>query len=227
MGIDISPAFALTAALIYLLDGQGMFALAVVSAAVHELGHYFSDRVNGHRSIQMDLAEVQSQGNEWLFWAYLEQILDEDVFDAVYYYQFYNALCTVIIGTLIDEFEERCYRRGLTDAEDADEIMAAVMWEYGGKEWLETYVTSPDLYWRYVTVESSVYYVSYAISMLGALQLYSVAQEESYQSAMEVYLMLIQPTSNVFLGTLTAVGLKTPMDYGLYEDLEEMISGGQ
>lgn len=40
MGIDISPAFALTAALIYLLDGQGMFALAVVSAAVHELGHY-------------------------------------------------------------------------------------------------------------------------------------------------------------------------------------------
>ena len=40
MAIDISPAFALTAALIYLLDGQGMFALAVVSAAVHELGHY-------------------------------------------------------------------------------------------------------------------------------------------------------------------------------------------
>ncbi|MBR6521227.1 MAG: site-2 protease family protein [Oscillospiraceae bacterium] len=40
MGVDISPAFALAAALIYLLDGQGIFALAVISAAVHELGHY-------------------------------------------------------------------------------------------------------------------------------------------------------------------------------------------
>ena len=40
MGVDISPAFALIAALIYLLDGQGIFALAVISAAVHELGHY-------------------------------------------------------------------------------------------------------------------------------------------------------------------------------------------
>ena len=37
---DISPAFALAAALIYLLDEQGIFALAVISAAVHELGHY-------------------------------------------------------------------------------------------------------------------------------------------------------------------------------------------
>lgn len=40
MRFDVSPAFALAAALIYLLDGQGIFALAVVSAAVHELGHY-------------------------------------------------------------------------------------------------------------------------------------------------------------------------------------------
>ena len=40
MRFDISPAFALAAALIYLLDGQGIFTLAVISAAVHELGHY-------------------------------------------------------------------------------------------------------------------------------------------------------------------------------------------
>ena len=38
--LDVTPAFALASALIYLLDGQGIFALAVISAAVHELGHY-------------------------------------------------------------------------------------------------------------------------------------------------------------------------------------------
>ena len=37
---DVSPAFALAAALIYLLDEQGIFTLAVISAVVHELGHY-------------------------------------------------------------------------------------------------------------------------------------------------------------------------------------------
>lgn len=37
---DVSPAFALAAALIYLLDEQGIFAMAIISAAVHELGHY-------------------------------------------------------------------------------------------------------------------------------------------------------------------------------------------
>ncbi len=40
MSFDISPAFALAAAFIYLLDEQGLFALAVLSAVVHELGHY-------------------------------------------------------------------------------------------------------------------------------------------------------------------------------------------
>ena len=49
MGVDVSPAFALAAALIYLLDGQGIFALAVISAAVHELGHYAALCVLGAR----------------------------------------------------------------------------------------------------------------------------------------------------------------------------------
>lgn len=40
LSFDVSPAFALAAALIYLLDEQGLFALMVISAAVHELGHF-------------------------------------------------------------------------------------------------------------------------------------------------------------------------------------------
>lgn len=40
MAIDISPGFAIVAAMIYLLDEEGIFALMAVSAALHELGHY-------------------------------------------------------------------------------------------------------------------------------------------------------------------------------------------
>ena len=191
---------------------------------VHELGHYYSYLKNGSRSIQMDLAEVQSQGNEWLFWAYMDSALSADVMDAIYYYQLYNALCTVIIGCVIDEFEQRCYQNGISYGDGADDIMGAVLYEYGGEEYVENLLgTDLNLYWRYVTVESSVYYVSYAVSMLGAVQIYHVAQDQSYEKAMEVYLGLIQPASNVFLASLTAVGLKTPMDPKLYDALAGMV----
>ena len=224
MGIDISPAFALTAALIYLLDGQGMFSLAVVSAAVHELGHYYSYLENGSVSINMDLAEVQSQGNEWLFWAYLDDVLDHNVANAIYYYQLYYALCTVVIGCVVDEFEQMCYQNGISYGDSADEWMTMVLAGYGGEEYVESLLgTDLNLYWRYVTVESSVYYVSYAVSMLGAIQIYTVAENQSYEKAMETYLGLIKPASNVFLASLTAVGLKTPMDERLYLELEAMI----
>lgn len=49
MRFDVSPAFALAAALVYLLDDQGLFTLAAVSAAVHELGHYAALRAFGAR----------------------------------------------------------------------------------------------------------------------------------------------------------------------------------
>lgn len=37
---DISPGFALAAAIIYFFDRQGIFALIVISCIVHEAGHY-------------------------------------------------------------------------------------------------------------------------------------------------------------------------------------------
>ncbi len=190
---------------------------------VHEMGHYYSYLLNGNRSVQMDLSEVQSQGNEWLFSAYLNTVLEEDVARAVYAYHLYNALCTVIIGTMVDEFEQYCYEREVSSLEDVDAVMAALKAEYGSEEWLETYVTDMDLYWRYVTVEQSVYYVSYAVSMLAAVQVYSVAELQSYERGMEIYLSLMEPEADSFLDCLEQAGLKTPMDETLYAELEQLI----
>jgi oligoendopeptidase F len=135
----------------------------------------------------------------------------------------YDSLGTVIVGTMIDEFEQLCYEEGITSGAQADSVMQDVKSRYGGEAWLENCVTDMDIYWRYVTVEQSVYYVSYAVSMLGAIQIYTVAENQSYEKAMETYLGLIKPASNVFLASLTAVGLKTPMDERLYLELEAMI----
>ncbi len=190
---------------------------------VHEMGHYYSYLLNGNASVQMDLSEVQSQGNEWLFAAYLNTVLEEDVARAVYAYRLYSALCTVIIGTMVDEFEQRCYESEELSLEVIDLIMTSLKAVYGGEEWLEVYVTDVDLYWRYVTVEQSVYYVSYAVSMLAAMQIYSVAELQSYERGMEIYLSLMEPEADSFLNCLEQVGLKTPMDENLYAELEQLI----
>ncbi len=190
---------------------------------VHEMGHYYSYLLNGNVSLQMDLCEVQSQGNEWLFGAYLNTVLEEDVARAIYAYRLYNAVCTVIVGTMVDEFEQRCYESEELSLEEIERIMTELKAEYGGEEWLENYVTNMDLYWRYVTVEQSVYYVSYAVSMLAAVQIYCVAETQSYARGMEIYLAIAEWDDGSFLECLETVGLKTPMNEDLYKELERLI----
>ena len=193
-----------------------------VETVVHELGHYYSYRVNGNEAIHMDLAEVQSQGNEWLFWYYLSTVLSEEVAETIYAYCLYDSLGTVIVSTMVDEFEQLCYEEGITTSARANGVMAEVKSRYGGAEWLKNNLTDVDSYWRHVTVEQSVYYVSYAVSMLAAIQLYTVAEDQSYETAMELYLFLIDPTSKSLMECLAAAGLKTPMDEALYQELSRI-----
>ena len=68
-----------------------------------------------------------------------------------------------------------------------------------------------------------MYYVSYAVSMLAAVQIYSVAEIRSYEQAMEIYLSLMEPEGDTFLECLEKAGLKTPMDEALYLELEQLI----
>lgn len=193
-----------------------------VNTVIHELGHYYAYTVSGSNDTPMDLSEVQSQGNEWLFVSYLNTALSENTAKAVYAYHLYQSLCTVIIATMVDEFEQCCYESGLASWEQADAVMAVLKEAYGGADWLENYATDMDVYWRYVTVEQSVYYVSYAVSMLAAIQIYVVAETQSYESGMETYLALMDG-SDTFLECLAEVGLKTPMDEALYLELLQLI----
>ena len=73
---------------------------------VHEVGHYYACRYTELGDIPLDLAEVHSQGNEWLFTAYLKDQISEDLYTALASYKMYVDLTTVIIGITVDAFEE-------------------------------------------------------------------------------------------------------------------------
>jgi oligoendopeptidase F len=51
-----------------------------------------------------------------------------------------------------------------------------------------------DEYWRYVTISSPCYYISYAVSGINALQIYVDAMGDGYENAKESYLKLFTYT---------------------------------
>lgn len=179
---------------------------------VHELGHYtafyhFADSV-----MPYDTCEVHSQGNEWLFLNDLEGKIDSDVYETFLLWRLRNGLEIVVVATLVDEYEEAVYTSdSLASAADLKGILSKV---YNGYKGLEDAYPFEDIYvyCQYVTMESPVYYLSYATSELAAQSLYMIAEEDGYEKAQEIYfnLCLTTPTGLPFFDTLSDVGLPDP-----------------
>ncbi len=190
-----------------------------VYTVIHEMGHYLAYLENGETEIQLDLAEVHSQGNEWLFTAHLIDALNSDLSRTMIYYQIYSTLtASIIVPLIVDEFEERCYLEAPTDAARLDAIMDEVLAGWGDKSWLETYVGDMHTYWRWVVLESPAYYVSYAVSAVAAVQLYGIARGASLDVARETYLSLLQGLEPDlgFLEALEAAEIPTPFEERAY-----------
>ena len=199
-----------------------------VLTIVHELGHYYGSMYGNLDDIPLDLAETQSQGNEWLFIGYLLTSSDSDMHRVARDYKLYNDLATIVICVIVDEFEERVYTHenvaNLT-SDDLDAIMADVCQRYGGTNYLKSVATDIQNYWRLVVVEQPVYYISYAVSAISAMNIYTISQED-YSTAVEVYCGLIEnvDTEGGFLSNIKDAGLDGPFDEDVYIAIAEMFN---
>ena len=195
---------------------------------VHEVGHYYGGTYTYLNEIPLDLAETQSQGNEWLFLRYLEGEMSQKIYAALVDYRMYSDLAQILICVLVDEFEEQVYTHeniaSLT-SDDLDAIMESVCENYGGIDFVSVSATDIQSYWRMVVVEQPVYYISYAVSALAAMDLYTVACED-YDLAIEKYRMLNEEADpeKGFLGNITAAGIAGPFEEDIYKALYEKFS---
>ena len=85
-------------------------------------------------------------------------------------------------------------------------------------------LTDVNSYWRAVVVEQPIYYISYAVSVIAAIDLYTVATED-FDAAAEIYRKLCEepdPEAG-FLGNITAAGLSTPFDADFYSKLTALV----
>ncbi len=160
---------------------------------IHEFGHYYQNVYNKGISVSYDLEEIYSQANEIMFLAYLEDTLDADILEEIYYNVYYETLfdsmAIIMLATAVDEFEYCVYTNTAPDgtpteytAKDYDKLFAEIMDSYGIKGILN------ENYWRYVVIEAPCYYISYAMSAIPCLELLSIADTAGFEDAQEIYL---------------------------------------
>ncbi len=148
------------------------------SAAVHEFGHFNSDwRDTTHmylQSLNSDIAEVQSQGMQMLYTQFFDEIYD-DAATLMEEVAFYDILDSIISGFAIGEFEYRVMK-------DYDKMspMKVVDIYY---EIADACDLDRDLYEITHLYQQPGYYISYGVSALPALEIYTLLQETPEKAA--------------------------------------------
>ena len=196
------------------------------STVIHEGGHYYASCYADLGSIPLDLAEVHSQANEWLFVTHVATLMEKDQYSALASYLIYNDLAMILICLMVDEFEQVVYNTDISKfkAADFDAIMDQVCSGYFDPEFAKANLTDVNAYWRAVVVEQPIYYISYAVSAIASLDLYGVARED-FATAAEIYRKLCEEPleDGGFLESISAVGLSGPFDKEFYDMLSKLI----
>lgn len=148
-----------------------------VFTITHEFGHYYSCYVNNgaRKNDAYDLQETYSQGNEYVFMNYLLEQKKDDKDAATYEYirdsRAYEEIRSIILQAGIAEIENFIFNTpDLTKAtlrSGVEKILAS----YNG--------TSSSYYFMAAILTSPCYYISYATSLMEALQFSTMSYEDS------------------------------------------------
>ena len=200
---------------------------------VHEFGHYMNEVYSGGKYSQSyDLLEMHSQGNEMLYLAYLKSLngqIPKDGIEIVETYQLLVLLDSIMNALAVDTFEQAVYTDtysgtysdeimadGVITADEYDLLYSGIIADFGGTGLM------PDTYWRYMTITSPCYYVSYSVSAISVLQLYIMGSED-FDAAADAYLKLFTYVDEYELGA-DYMSMEDVLEYaGLYSYTDERL----
>lgn len=223
-------------------DDYGSYDYSTAFTFVHEFGHYYNGIFNGNISLSMDHDETQSQGNEMLFLAWLNENKPANISDGYKILeceQLFNILCSIVQSTIVDEFEqavysnsygEGAYKNGISPS-DYGKVYSAILDSYG------TGISAilGTEYWMYVAVSSPAYYISYAMSALPSLELFVKAQKDGLTAARSSYFKLYDFSRNTnvadadgdgnvtYREALAYAGLDNPFSQTLYTTINNYL----
>lgn len=163
----------------------------------HEFGHFvnyfytMSDLLFGLSD--NDLSELQSQGMELMFTHYYDEIFGEYA-DTALGYLLLNMIYSIVDGALYDEFQQRVYAEENLTVERVNEIYAGLYEEYG----YEPY-DGCETEWMGVShnFDNPFYYVSYAVSAVGALELYKL-MDDNWEQGLDKFLTVLAMDTEIY-----------------------------
>ena len=181
----------------------------------HEFGHFCSDYVSYGSVAGIDVAEVFSQGMEYLSLCYA------DGGEELAKLKLADCLCLYVEQAALASFEQQLY--GLYDtmltAENIEALYTEICTAYGiaGEGWdRRSYVTIG----HYFT--NPMYLISYVVSNDAALQLYQMELEQAGKG-LACLESNLGTTQGQFLAFLDSAGLQSPFDTGRLTEVKELL----
>lgn len=191
----------------------------------HEFGHFVSYFYSGAGLIfstpDNDLSELHAQGMNVVMTYLYDELFDPERADVIRDTVLMELALSVVDGALYDEFQQRVYSEPDLTPERVNEIYAELYEAYGyapyegyEREWMSVVhnFTSP------------FYYISYAVSALGALEINELCQE-NFETGRDKYLELLAMDPEVwyYSEALTQAGLSDIFDIDSYAAVAEAL----
>ena len=192
----------------------------------HEFGHWVAGYYHGsdpfYGVTDYDLSELQSQGMEVMFLQFYDELFGATA-QVLRGETLLNLVYSVVTGAMYDEFQQRVYLEPELSEERLLEIFREVYESYG----FEIY-DGYEYEWADVihNFQQPLYYISYAVSAIPALELY-VQSVESPNEAMDTYLRVAGMSDEEYYLTdaLRETGLsnsmKSPIGDVIAQELEK------
>ena len=192
-----------------------------VDVITHECGHAFQgylsgfDKIQEHREITMETAEIHSMSMEFFTEKYMEMFFDDA--DKYRTLHLEDAVFFVPYGTMVDEFQHIVYAN--PDMTPAERHAAWKKLEAEYKPHLDyednEFFGKGGFWQKQLHIyQMPFYYIDYCLAQTCALQ-YKVWMDENYEEAWNSYLKLCRlSASDFYTNMLKEVGLDCPFEDG-------------
>ena len=194
-----------------------------INSFIHEFGHFYESYYHGKdKSGILDICEIHSQANEFLFLPYYSEIFGEEIGENITENQIILGMYYIVQACLYSEFELRMFEGEYNDYDSIAEMFAELIDEFG---LTDMHLFDQDSWLRVLHFfEVPMYYISYATSLVPAMQIYS-AYVKDRETGIEIYNGVIERSDYWadFLEVLEEAGLDSPFEEATFIDLAEMM----
>ncbi|WP_304508658.1 S-layer homology domain-containing protein [Anaerotignum sp.] len=191
---------------------------------VHETGHYNRFFISRDILPMLELSEIDSQGLELLFYDFYDDMIGDDkCTDLLKIKLLKSWIRSIIDGCMHDEFQQIIYHHPDMTLSQMNQLYYNLCLEYGytptsgysDAELGESYAWTETIH----NFTDPLYYISYAVSMIPAWELWMQAQTD-FEEAKERYLQLVnREQADTYMQTLSDLGFGNTFDEATIKEL--------